>query len=177
MTSWKKVIATFAILALCFPFIGTTGAQAASVHNRVQELRDNCEPTSFNAEFGPGFCKKADGTVTLAKFRAALATGGSGAWWIRQHEITLDKGDTVAAKNVGGIIHTYTEVAEYGLGCIPEWNTALPNVTVNNCDFGKFIATIVPQGATSAPQTLSKGVHKFQCLVHPWMRTLVTVRS
>jgi hypothetical protein len=35
----------------------------------------------------------------------------------------------------------------------------------------------VPPGQTSVPQTLSVGVHKFQCLVHPWMRTVVTVRA
>ena len=176
MKSWKRVIATFTILVLCLPLIGTTGAQAASVHNRVVELRDNCEPTSFNAEFGPGFCTKADGTVTLAKFRAALKDGGSGAWWIRQRDITLDQGDTIAASNVGGILHTYTEVAQFGKGCIAEWNTAVKE-TVDNCDFGRFGATLVLPGGTSTPQVLAKGVHKFQCLVHPWMREVVTVRT
>jgi hypothetical protein len=177
LKSWTRIIATFTILALCVPLIGTTGAQAASAHDRVVELRDNCEPTSWNAEFGPGFCAKADGTVTVAKFRAALKDGGSGAWWIRQREITLDKGDTIAATNVGGIIHTYTEVAQFGKGCIPEWNTAVKE-TVDNCNgFRDFGATLVFPGGTSTPQTLSVGVHKFQCLVHPWMREVVTVRT
>ena len=179
MATWKRILTTVAIMALLVPFIQSTGAQAASVHNKVQELRDECEPISWNAEF-PGICnKKIDGTfgtVTLAKFRAALPQGGSGHWWIRQHEITVEKGDTVAATNAGGIVHTYTEVAQYGKGCIAEWNQAVTE-TVNNCDFGKFLSTLVPPGQTSVPQTLSVGVHKFQCLVHPWMRTVVTVRA
>jgi hypothetical protein len=179
MSSWKKILATFAVLALCVPFIGTTGAQAASVHNRVLELRDNCDPVTWGAEF-PGLCAvKPDGipgTVTLAKFRADLAKGGSGAWWIRQRDITLDKGDTIAATDVGGIIHSFTEVAQFGKGCVADWNVAVRE-TVDNCDFGKFVTTLVPSGTTSAAQTLSTGVHKFQCLIHPWMRTVVTVRS
>ena len=67
-------------------------------------------------------------------------------------------------------------LSPYGKGCIAEWNQAVTE-TVNNCDFGKFVSTLVPPGQTSVPQTLSVGVHKFQCLVHPWMRTVVTVRS
>ena len=157
-----------------FSPIQAEASASANPQNRTFELRDNCEPVSWNAEF-PGICNKADGEVTLAKFRAALPTGGSGAWWIHWRERTINAGDTVAATNVGGIVHTFTEVSQFGKGCIPEWNTAV-HETVDNCDFGRFLATAVFPGTVSTPQTLSVGAHKFQCLVHPWMRTTVTVQ-
>jgi plastocyanin len=151
-------------------------ASADAPKTRTLELRDNCEATTFNATFGPGFCTKTDGEVTADKFIAALAQGGSGAWWIRQRDLTVDDGDSVQATDVGGIVHTFTEVSAFGKGCVPQFNAAVTE-TVDNCDFGRLVATIVPQGATSAPQTLSTGVHRFQCLFHPWMRTTVTVRK
>jgi plastocyanin len=150
-------------------------AQAEAPHARVVELRDACDKTTWDVEF-PGLCTKAAGSVSLPEFRAELAKGGSGAWWIRQRDLTLDAGDTVAATDVGGIIHSFTEVSQFGKGCVPEWNQAVSE-TVDNCDFPTFVATLVPAGTTSAPQTLPVGVHKFQCLIHPWMRTTITVKA
>lgn len=174
MRSWKKIVACCAVLVAGFSGVGVTSAQAAAPHHRVLELRDECDKASWDVEF-PGLCSRSAGSVSLAKFRSALATGGSGAWWIRQRDITIDAGDTVAATNVGGIIHSFTEVSEYGFGCVPEWNSAI-TASVNNCTFANF-GTFVPEGTTSAPVTLSVGVHKFQCIIHPWMRTVVTVRG
>jgi plastocyanin len=62
---------------------------------------------------------------------------------------------------------------------IPEWNQAVPNdgpainIAGNPVTFADF-ATAVPPG-TSADKVPTKGVHKYQCIVHPWMRTVVTV--
>jgi plastocyanin len=164
--------AAVGLLAAALP----TAAYAGGPRTRELELRDNCEATTFNAAFGPGFCTKTDGEVTADKFTAALAKGGHGAWWIRQRDITLDAGDGIKATNVGGIAHTFTEVAAYGKGCVAPFNVAVSE-TVDNCDFGKVGATFVPQGATSAAQVLAVGTHRFQCLFHPWMRTTVTVRK
>src|ERR1700712_2586273 len=161
MHTLKKIMVALALVLIALPLLGGT-ASARSPHDRVLELRDACDKVSWEAEF-PGLCTKAAGSVSLPEFRAALAKGGSGAWWIRQREITLDAGDSIAATDVGGIIHTFTEVAAFGQGCVPEWNTAITE-TVNNCDFGRFGATAVPSGTTNAPQVLSVGVHKFQCL-------------
>jgi hypothetical protein len=175
MHTLKKVLVALALVLIAMPLLSGT-ASAREPHQRVVELRDACDKVSWEGEF-PGLCSKATGSVSLPEFRAALADGGSGAWWIRQREITLDAGDSIAATNAGGIIHTFTEVQAFGKGCIDEWNTAIKE-TVNNCDFfGKFLPTLVPSGSTNAPQVLPVGVHLFQCLVHPWMRTVVTVRG
>lgn len=122
---------------------------ADSPKTRTLELRDECEAVTFNAMFGPGFCTRTGSGVTADRFMAALAGGGHGAWWIRQRDITLDAGDSIQSKDVGGIVHTFTEVSKFGKGCVPQFNEAVKE-TVDNCDFGRLVATIVPQGATSA---------------------------
>jgi len=174
MHTLKRLLVALALVLVAMPLLGGT-ASAGAPHQRVLELRDACDKASWDVEF-PGLCTKNAGSVSLPEFRAALAEGGSGAWWIRQREITLDAGDSIAATDVGGIVHTFTEVQEFGKGCVPEWNTAIKD-TVDNCDFGKFLGTLVQPGATNQAQVLPVGVHKFQCLIHPWMRTVVTVRA
>lgn len=169
----KKVTALLGLAML--PLLVPWTAQAESPHARVVELRDACDKATWDVEF-PGLCTKSAGSVSLDEFRAKIPEGGSGAWWIRQRHLTLDAGDSIAATDAGGIVHSFTEVDQFGLGCVPDWNKAVSE-TVNNCDFGKFVATLVQPGATSTPEKLSVGVHKFQCLIHPWMRTIVTVEA
>jgi plastocyanin len=179
MHTLKRVVVALALMLVVVPFLSST-AQAKGPKTEVIELRDQCERESFDAEFGAGFCAYAnpsrDGSVSLAEFRAELADGGHGAWWNRKREITLDRGDRLRATNVGGIVHTFTEVAQFGAGCIPEWNQAVPGQP-SVCDFTQFGATLVPQGSTSTAVTPTVGRHLFQCLVHPWMRTVVTVEA
>jgi plastocyanin len=89
-------------------------------------------------------------------------------------------GDSLHLVNEGGIVHTFTEVKSYGQGVVAEWNQAVPNepaavnIAGNPVGFGDF-ATAVPPGTTS-DVVPAKGVHKYQCIIHPWMRTVVTVR-
>ncbi|WP_157720203.1 cupredoxin domain-containing protein [Friedmanniella luteola] len=169
----KTVYAALAVAML--PLLVPGAAHADSPKARVLELRDACDKASWDVEF-PGLCTRSTGSVTLPEFREELADGGDGAWWIRQRAIGLDQGDAIEATNVGGIIHTFTEVDTFGKGCVEEWNKAVTE-TVDNCDFGKFLGTLVPAGTSSAAQHPAVGVHKFQCLVHPWMRTTVTVKK
>ena len=169
----NKVVAVLGLAAL--PLLAPWTAQADAPQARVLELRDACDKASWDVEF-PGLCTKNAGSVSLPEFRAELADGGSGAWWIHQRHLSIDAGDTIAATDVGGIVHTFTEVDQFGKGCVPEWNQAVSE-TVDNCNFSTFLATLVPAGTTSKSQTPSVGVHKFQCLVHPWMRTTVTVKA
>ena len=42
----------------------------------------------------------------------------------------------------------------------------------NPADF----ATIVGPGSAGLDVTPAKGVHQYQCMFHPWMRTVVAVR-
>jgi hypothetical protein len=167
--------------------IALIGAPTASADEgrdpraQLMRLRDECDAATWNAEF-PNLCAGA-GSVTLAKFRADLAKGGSGAWWINNREQTINAGDSLHVINQGGIVHSFTEVSEYGTGIVPEWNTALPAGTPPAATLEPFFLTFVTSSlvdstaARDVPATqLTTGVHKFQCMIHPWMRTVVTVR-
>jgi hypothetical protein len=118
----------------------------------------------------------------LQRFRADLRKGGSGAWWINNRKETINAGDSLHVVNQGGIVHTFTEVRAFGTGFVPEWNTALPTGTPAAAVLENPGLTFVTSNlvdATAARDVpaaqLTRGTHKFQCLIHPWMRTEVTV--
>ena len=144
-------------------------------------LLDECESVSFNATFGPNFCVKS-GSVTADRFLAALDTGGSPAWWINNREESIKAGDPLHVINQGGILHTFTEVKAFGQGVIDPFNVAVkeqgravkPDGTA--VGFGDIGPTGVAPTTGSLDITPTKGVHRYQCIFHPWMRTTVTVR-
>ena len=39
-----------------------------------------------------------------------------------------------------------------------------------------FVTTGVPPGGELTVKDLDPGVHRFACLIHPWMRSTITVR-
>ena len=60
------------LLAALTVAIGALGAQPAHANsNRDYRLRDDCEPTSFNAALGAGACV-GNGSTTLSQFQAEL---------------------------------------------------------------------------------------------------------
>ena len=161
-----------AVLALVF----TTVASAASASRQVV-MRDACDPETFNAAVGPGTCVK-DGDTTFSTFVGQLlAQGRAPAWRFAPDHLKLATGGSVEARNVGGEVHTFSEVASFGGGCIEALNDLLGLTPVPECEGfpgGIFGATAVPPGGTLT-ETLGPGVHRFECLVHPWMRTTVMV--
>jgi plastocyanin len=89
----------------------------------------------------------------------------------------------------GGERHTVTEFSSFGLGCISAINalvfpaqdpTAVPAVCDDPLTFAS--GATVPGGNAIRPGEsisftgLSKGVHRFMCMIHPWMKTTVAVR-
>jgi plastocyanin len=173
----KRRLATVAGLAALLVLVPAVGASAASTTRQVQVL-DDCEPASFNAAIGPGTCVK-DGTTTFQAFIAQLlAQGRAPAWRFAPAQLGLDPGGTLAAHNRGGEDHTFTEVANFGGGCIQALNDLLGLIPVPECagfPGGAFAATEVEPGATVTTAPLPPGVHRYECLIHPWMRTTVTV--
>jgi plastocyanin len=157
-------------------------AVAAEPQTKLVRLLDACDKETWDAA-GAGICNVDAGSVTFDRFVADLQKGGSGAWWINNRKDTIDAGDKLSVVNQGGIVHSFTEVRSFGQGIVPPWNAAVketvPAVTVggtpvgqNPADFG----TIVAPGATPLEITPAKGVHNYQCIIHPWMRSVITVR-
>jgi hypothetical protein len=144
--------------------------------NRRVTLHDACDGPTFNAAVGPGTCARPSG-VTFGDFIAQLtAMGQAPAWFYAPEAITLADGGSIDAYNIGGEFHTFTAVAAFGGGCVPFLNGLLGLTPVPECGTpGIFASTGILPGNELQGAPLSAGTHRFQCLIHPWMRTTVTV--
>jgi plastocyanin len=171
----KRRIATLGITAL-LGLVLATGSSAVSESRQVV-IRDDCDPATFDAVVGPGTCVKA-GSTTFPEFvDQLLAQGRAPAWRFAPDHLSLAADGTVKARNIGGETHTFSEVANFGGGCIGFLNGLLGLTPVPECagfPGGLFAATQVLAGGTLTV-TLAPGVHRFECLIHPWMRTTIDV--
>ena len=143
---------------------------------RIESL-DDCEPDSFNAAFGEGTCVK-NGDTTLDEFLEQLEDDGEvDGWEFDPDEATIDRGDDIVVKGVGGEFHTFTEVKKFGGGCIDELNDILGLEAVKECKDADtlFETTGVGPGDRLRVEDLKVGEHKFMCLIHPWMTAVIEV--
>ena len=136
-------------------------------------MRDDCDPR--DPGWAPtGGCLRRRGNVDLAEFNAALSSPlslsviGHQAWRMDPTYRVLQAGSTLLVSNEGGRTHTFTEVAQFGGGRVPPLNKGL--TPAPECSG----ATNIPAGGTAQVTGLAVGNHKFQCCIHPWMRTTVT---
>jgi plastocyanin len=173
----KRRLATVAGLAALLVLVPAAGSSAAGATRQVQVL-DDCDPATFNAAIGPGTCVK-DGGTTFQEFVAQLlAQGRAPAWRFAPEQLRLDAGGMLQARNRGGEDHTFTEVANFGGGCIQALNDLLGLTPVPECagfPGGAFAATAVVPGGAVTTTPLTPGIHRYECLIHPWMRTTATV--
>jgi plastocyanin len=173
----KQRLGTLGIAGL-LGLVLVSGTSAVSSSRQVV-VRDDCDPATFNAVLGPGSCVK-DGSTTFSEFVGQLiAQGRAPAWRFAPGQLSLAAGGTITARNIGGEDHTFTEVANFGGGCIGFLNGLLGLSPVPECagfPFGAFGATAIPAGGTLTV-TLAPGIHRFECLIHPWMRTTVVRRA
>jgi hypothetical protein len=183
MVMWKRFSYAFALVGVA------TIAAYAGPNVRTIQMRDDCDPASFNAAIGPGTCVGGGGT-TFDEFLDALADGGDHHWKFNNDRTEADR--AVNAQNRGGETHSFTEVNHFGGGFVALLNMGLE--PVNECaardgngnlipdGAGNFvpaaaaIATLVPAGGRTGNVALSRGTHRFQCCIHPWMVSTVTVR-
>jgi hypothetical protein len=156
--------------------LAATGTASASKTARNLNMLDDCDATSFNAVIGPGTCSKA-GDVTFEEFIGQLlAMGRAPAWRFAPGIVKLPAGGSIIAFNRGGEGHSFTEVANFGGGCVQPLNDLLGLSPVPECgNPALFPGTIAGPGGKVETGALAPGVHRFECLIHPWMRTTVTV--
>lgn len=154
-------------LALSSVVFGASG-------HRTIKVNDRCDPATFNAVIGPGTCVDHHGkTTTFGDFIAQVAaTGAAKGWNFSKKKVEIKAGGRITARDRGGEFHTFTEVAAFGGGCVDALNFGL--VPVPECaDPSLFETTGVLPGGTVKTGPLAAGTHKFMCLIHPWMRTVV----
>ena len=152
-----------------------TTMEAGGHGQRTIKIMDACDPESFNAAIGPGTCVR-NGGVLFAKFIELLRQHHSvDAWHFTPPQAQMEVGDVLRAVNNGGETHTFTEVEDFGGGINSTLNqlsgltTVAPECT--QLQPGDFI----PAGGSSSETEEDPGVEKYQCCIHPWMRTEVRI--
>jgi hypothetical protein len=145
-------------------------AAAPSRQDVQVTMQDACDPETFNAAIGPGTCVR-DGGMQFDRFIAQLTRLQSvGPWLFAPPDANVRVGQTFVASNIGGEVHTFTEVANFGGGIVPVLNqlsgvpTVAPECTSLEPD--DFVAP----GGTYREDVEHAGTLKFQCCIHPWMR-------
>jgi hypothetical protein len=169
---WAAFVAV-AVLSL------TAGAGAVQGDKKFR-MYDDCEPTSFNAVLGDGACI-GNGKTTFDEFIAELAeTQDAHKWRNQPSQSHLNVGRPTEIENRGGETHTFTRVDEFGGGFVADLNGISGNpVPAPEClnfpaiDFIPAGATV--EGPTAGSSDLPVGVSRFQCCIHPWMRTVIEV--
>lgn len=188
MSKGSRLRAVFSVLAVGVASLALAGTAGASDGGGVViQSRDACDPATF-----PVPCQRADNSGGVVAFDELLAVVGKKhshpAWRFTQDKVTVDRGDSVVAQfGRGGELHTFSKVSGFGPGCIPELNALVfgvpappPPSVCNAIDPVAgvpkvFIDDGLFPGRTIAVDTSKPGTQLFQCLIHPWMRTSVTV--
>jgi plastocyanin len=157
-------------------------AQNITIH-----IRDYCDPASFNAAVGPGTCERntSSGAITFSGFAAEVVADKSvGAWRFAPDQIRVREGTTLKLENLGGELHTFTEVKKFGGGFVGFLNAA-SGTPVPAPECAQVVnGQLVPQPPGPDNIFLPKGGHatvplgdeteaKYQCCVHPWMRLTI----
>lgn len=177
--SRRAVRASVAGLLLTGAVLVTVAAPSAAGDNGglTATIRDNCEATSFNAAIGDGTCV-GSGNTTFDQFLAALPKGGHPKWRNQVGSGELKSTGSITVVNRGGEAHSFTEVVEYGGGFVDLINQLGGFGDGPTMPVGGFASVeIVPPGGTTTISMLAPGTHKFQCMIHPWMRSTITVRN
>lgn len=168
----------FAVIAV----LSLSGGVGAVQGDKKIRLLDDCEPTTFNAVLGDGACI-GNGHTTFEEFIAELEeTQDAHKWRNQPSSMHLNVGRPTLIENRGGEVHTFTPVAAFGGGFVPELNGISGNpVPVPEClDFGSMVfipAGGIEEGPTAGSSELPVGVSRFQCCIHPWMRTVIEVAA
>ena len=169
---------TVGLVACLFVGGSNTLSVAADSGHKIA-IRDDCDPTdpAWNATGG---CALEDGAVTNAEFGVelgfpvskSLSVIGHQAWRNDPPYLKIKAGKEVTVRNRGGRTHTFTEVAEFGAGRVP--NPALNKglSAIPECPG----STDIRSGEKVTLSGLTPGNHRFQCCIHPWMRAIVKVQ-
>jgi plastocyanin len=147
-------------------------------HNGKIAMRDNCNPA--DPAWAPtGGCLLRRGDVSAAEFNAFLRSPltiapnahliGHPSWRNEPSYVSIESGKRLRVTNEGGRTHTFTEVAQFGGGRVPPLSIGL--TPAPEC----ATAVNVPAGGRIELASMSDGIHRFECCIHPWMRATVRV--
>lgn len=182
MKTRKKWLAG-ALMVAAANFVVAQATPSQTNQSRLAQVvaLDECDPATFNAAVGEGFCKNvALGAATKFDdlFKKAAAGTPDPKWDFEPDALSIKQGTVLSVVDEGGEPHTFTEVAQFGGGFIPGLNAG--EDTVPECAGGfanvDVARTRILQGSEIKLTDLKKGSHRFQCCIHPWMRMQVEVK-
>jgi plastocyanin len=176
LRKFHVVVAATALSAALL--VASSPAHADGPRLRDVEAQDRCEPVTFNAAIPDVCAPSRHGNVTFDRFLDRLnpKDGGHGAWRFSATHVSVKSGDQIRVTNTGGEFHTFTEVPEFGGGCVTDLNDPL-GLPLFEGDCGAAFANVIPPGASLTVSPMSAGEHRFICVIHPWMRSTVSVRA
>jgi len=198
MSSRKVLFVTTITIALAIGafilFTGVVGAQSKTI---TILMRDACDPATFNAIVGPNTCVAGEhGTTPFQLFIAELQQDHiAGAWrfnplldasagTFKLVTLNLTAGQQTVIQNLGGEIHTFTRVKEFGGGNAPPLNALSGNpVPAPECSLAASNTNVIvgagmsQPGPTAGTSALPEEATKWQCCIHPWMRMTVAVNQ
>ena len=165
--------------------LGAAAVAAATPAGRSDEdssgrhiaIRDDCDPRdpAWNAVGG---CALKRGDVSFGEFLGELDSPlaatvvGHQSWRFDPSYLKVGAGKSVRVKNEGSRPHTFTKVAAFGGGKVP--NPALNKGLLPAPECPRSIN--IPPGGSTTVSGLAVGNHRFQCCIHPWQRALVKVQ-
>jgi hypothetical protein len=151
-------------------------------------LQDRCQPATFNldppAGAGPGTCR-ADfgGDTPFGDFiKEIIKKHKAEHWRIAQSPEHVDVGTTLLVSNEGGETHSFTRVQNFGGGIVPILNDLSgQTMLAGECFDPNVGGSFVPSQANGQMGPMLTAADRgktvrFQCCIHPWMRTEVRVR-
>ena len=176
----RRHLIAAAVFALLVPVFTAPAALAASGRTEIQ-LQDRCDPTSFTAAGIPCVGK---GDVTLNELVATLNPDdfGHDKWRFSREQTHIVEGEKLHLTNTGGEFHTFSEVVKFGPSPILPPDAQIlnavfpPNKKVAQPIGDPFEVALEPGMSADLQHPLGVGVHRFECMIHPWMQTTVEVR-
>jgi hypothetical protein len=180
----RSVQFTLAV-SLAAAMSGAAATLTADQGRTTVQVRDDCDPATFNADppagVGPGTCV-GDGDTTFPDFIAEVSARQSAEKW-RFNPDRVSEPRPLVATNRGGEVHTFTKVQKFGGGVVDILNQLSGNpVPAPEClDPSVFDPTsnthsVVPPGGSVNAQPDNGKTTLYQCCIHPWMRTTVRAR-
>lgn len=177
MRSTRLTAAGAITAAVVLGLAGTATAHGGDDDAETIRIQDDCDPKTFIDAGVPGGCV-GDGDTTFEElFEELVEDGEHGKWRFHPDETDIEHGEALHAHNEGGELHTFTEVDAFGPGCVPDINALLGLDGPLPAACAEFGAEIMPPGVTIELVNLTAGVHRFMCLIHPWMQTTVEVED
>jgi hypothetical protein len=169
-------------IGLAAAITGVAATLTAEQSAKVVQVRDDCDPATFNAAVGDGTCV-GDGDTTFADFLAEVTADKSAEKW-RFNPDAVSEPRPLVASNRGGEVHTFTKVAQFGGGVVDLLNdlSGTADFLAPECfDPAVFNPSdrnhsAIPPGGSLTAQPDKGATTRYQCCIHPWMRTTVRGR-